>query len=257
MSYILDALKKSEKERRRMLAPDQLTMQDAVLYERKRRSLWPYLIIVALLVNAAVFALWFDLRSKRPESAMRAISGRPGTSTGEKSSLSVTAESKAGQLTESIKGRETAPSEAAVADSASNVRQARPGQVEENAKKRTRASQEIPLEDGKRHVVRGVSSKEMTAAGAQTERKPDNIVLSSPNRIYNLSELPLTIRQNLPEVLISVFLYSDDPASRLVRVNGQMLREGQYLNEGLKLEQIVPGGVIFSYQNFRFLVGPK
>ena len=158
---------------------------------------------------------------------------------------------------ESVKGRETDSSEAVVADNGGNIRQTRPEQGEANTKKRIQDHREIPLEDGKRHVIRGVSSKEMTAAAAQTERKSDNIALPAPNRIYNLSELPLTIRQNLPEVLISVFLYSDDPASRLVRINGQMMKEGQYLNQGVKLEEIVPGGVIFSYQNYRFLVGPK
>lgn len=257
MSYILDALKKSEKERRRGSISDQLTMQESVQYERKRRSLWPYLIVVALLVNAAVFALWSDLRSKRPVSTMKAISGRPGSNTEEKSSLSLTAKGEGGQLMESVKGRETDSSEAVVADNGGNIRQTRPEQGEANTKKRIQDHREIPLEDGKRHVIRGVSSKEMTAAAAQTERKSDNIALPAPNRIYNLSELPLTIRQNLPEVLISVFLYSDDPASRLVRINGQMMKEGQYLNQGVKLEEIVPGGVIFSYQNYRFLVGPK
>jgi hypothetical protein len=43
----------------------------------------------------------------------------------------------------------------------------------------------------------------------------------------------------------------------MARINGSMIREGEYLTAGLKLEEITPDGVIFSYQNYRFHVGPK
>jgi hypothetical protein len=36
-----------------------------------------------------------------------------------------------------------------------------------------------------------------------------------------------------------------------------MLREGDYLSEGLKLEEIDQNSLILSYRNFRFRVGLK
>jgi hypothetical protein len=75
------------------------------------------------------------------------------------------------------------------------------------------------------------------------------------NRLYSLQELPGAIRQKLPDFSFSVFLYTEEPASRTVRVNGAMMKEGQYVTDGLKLDEILPDGVIFNYMNYRFRVG--
>ena len=74
-------------------------------------------------------------------------------------------------------------------------------------------------------------------------------------KLYSLNELPSSVRQKLPDFSLSVFLYADEPASRMVRVNGSMMKEGQYLTTGLKLEEIIPDGVIFSYLDYRFRIG--
>jgi hypothetical protein len=72
-----------------------------------------------------------------------------------------------------------------------------------------------------------------------------------------MQELPAAVRQNLPDFAVSTHLYTDDAPSRMVRINGQLLREGQFLAAELKLEEITPEGVIFSYHNYRFRVGLK
>jgi hypothetical protein len=43
----------------------------------------------------------------------------------------------------------------------------------------------------------------------------------------------------------------------MVRINGQTLREGQYISEGLKVEEIKPDGVILNYKNYRLQIGQK
>ena len=58
MSYILDALKKSEKEKNRGTVPDILTVQEPIAYDRKKRNILLSLIALALLVNAAVLIWW-------------------------------------------------------------------------------------------------------------------------------------------------------------------------------------------------------
>ena len=47
MSYILDALKKSEKERQRGALPDMLTVQDIVAEKPAKRLSWVYLLAAA------------------------------------------------------------------------------------------------------------------------------------------------------------------------------------------------------------------
>ncbi len=239
MSYILDALKKSEKERRRGSIPDPLTIQETPPHIPGRRTMWFYLIMVALILNAAVFAFWSGLiHTKKSVRTTETISGRPEAISENKPSLSATAKGEGSEVRGKNSGREAGPqSEAIIANNEKNIRQ----------KQSIKTETDTPP----------IAPVETTLVHPPAEVKSDRIAVPIPNRIYNLSELPLPVRQNLPDFLVSVFLYSDDPTSRLVRINGQMMKEGQYLNPGLKLEEIVPSGVIFSYQNYRFLIGPK
>ena len=77
------------------------------------------------------------------------------------------------------------------------------------------------------------------------------------NKIYKLMELPSSIRQSLPSFSVSALLYSSSPASRMVRINEQMMHEGQDLTAGVKLEEITRDGLIFRYQKYRFFVATK
>jgi hypothetical protein len=90
--------------------------------------------------------------------------------------------------------------------------------------------------------------------------RSDSIETNKPpiqDKIYNLDELPSSIKQDLPNFFISVFIYSDDASSRMARINGQMMREGEYLTAGLKLEKITLDGPVFRYQNYRFSIGQR
>jgi general secretion pathway protein B len=60
MSYILDALKKSEKERNRGKVPDLLTDQALMLPKRKRSRVLLSLVVTALLLNAVMLLAWFQ-----------------------------------------------------------------------------------------------------------------------------------------------------------------------------------------------------
>jgi general secretion pathway protein B len=65
------------------------------------------------------------------------------------------------------------------------------------------------------------------------------------------------VQQELPALTISVHAYSGKPADRLVGINNRLLHEGEYVADGLKLEQITPDGMILSYKGYRFRRGVK
>jgi len=259
MSYILDALKKSEKERLRGAMPDPLAIQEIVSHIPRKRALWPYIIIFGLVLNAAVFAFWSGLLpSKKSVSIVKSFSGTTGSNKEETPPLSLTNKDESGHAMKQINRREVdLPSGAIISNNKGNIQQTQPLPAEAETKKKAQDYRRTPVEAGRKHALPPAESLEATAVHSPTEAKHPDILLPEPNRVYNLSELPLSIRQNLPDFLVSVFFFSDDPASRLVRINGQMMKEGEYLKPGLKLEEIVPRGVIFSYQNYRFLIGPK
>ncbi len=67
-----------------------------------------------------------------------------------------------------------------------------------------------------------------------------------------LQDLPTAIRGELPELNISLHYYTTDPAARMIRLNGLILREGQAFNERLVLQEITSSGVIFRFGETRF-----
>lgn len=69
------------------------------------------------------------------------------------------------------------------------------------------------------------------------------------------SAMPASIRKTLPVMSVAVHAYSSTPGDRLVSINGRMLREGDTLAPDLKLEQISPDGMIFTYRGYRFRRG--
>lgn len=70
--------------------------------------------------------------------------------------------------------------------------------------------------------------------------------------IPRLSELPESTRRELPKLAIAGSVYSDDPASRLVIVNGEVLREGAHLGADLVLEQIRPHELVLRFKGQRY-----
>ncbi len=71
-------------------------------------------------------------------------------------------------------------------------------------------------------------------------------------RVPRLSELPESIRRELPQLAISGSVYSDDPASRFVMINGEVQREGAKLGADLVLEQIGPRELVLRFKGQRY-----
>ena len=67
-------------------------------------------------------------------------------------------------------------------------------------------------------------------------------------------ELPQGVRDNLPEIKITVLVYSDKPDDRFLLTNGQRMAEKDELQNGLVLDEIRRDGAIFLYRKYRFLV---
>ena len=255
MSYILDALKKSEKERKRGSVPDIMTVQDIQTPGTKKRPLWILLILVLLLLNVVVLIWVSPWKSKKtqtvsdPASDKQIVAKSQNTSSHE---LSKTENNKVSTIQDG-KTKKIQLADSKISSDNKNTLQP---SKKVNASNETKA---IPETKIKREAFSTTPLKKEEASDVVSETKPDDSHLPPPlpNKIYHMSELPQSLQQKLPAFAISTFLYSEDPGSRSVRINGQMMREGQYLSAGLKLEEIMQNGMIFSYQNYRFQVGLK
>ncbi len=89
--------------------------------------------------------------------------------------------------------------------------------------------------------------KETGAPGATPAPPPGE------GKILALHELPPEVLRAIPAMAITGYSYSETPRDRMVGINDRLVQEGQYVADGLKLEQITPDGLIFSYKNYRFL----
>jgi len=261
MSYILDALKKSEKERQRGTLPDMLTVQDIVAEKPAKRLHWVYLLAAALLINAGVLVWWLGFSHTNKTNVVQP------SNTDNISPLSVneSAQEVRGRVKPSQDSTQSGGSEFRVAD-----RNAVPV-IESNETSASARKQHPPkgLQEVQAHPVsvnNTIKPSELVPAKSEqsvgTVRIPSDPTaglseMPDENKLYKLQELPSAIRQNLPAFSVSALLYSSKPDSRMVRINEQMMHEGQDLTEGIKLEEIARDGIILRYQKYRFYVGAK
>jgi general secretion pathway protein B len=59
---------------------------------------------------------------------------------------------------------------------------------------------------------------------------------------------------NLPELALNLHSYSTNPAERFIFLNMTKLREGQSSPQGIRVETITPDGAILSWQGSKFLL---
>ncbi len=121
------------------------------------------------------------------------------------------------------------------------------------------------------HIVRPVANlpsvamppppgKAKASTQVPTSPKPDTPVheakalQSAPAEVPKLSELPDEIRRQIPALTINGSVYSDNPAQRLLVVNGQVQSQGGQMGSTLKLEEIGVKSSVFSFSGTRFKV---
>jgi general secretion pathway protein B len=226
MSYILDALKKVEEKREQEELPSKLTFSGELPPERKKRSLWPYFLFTALLLNVVVIT--FFVRSPRSD--------------------------KGSTVVQEIVLQQPVP--VTTTDDKNGVREILQDTKEIPQKKNTAQSSSRAIEKEVKETSLPVLAVTRAPEHALTERKPDKKKGgTSIDRLFSLGELPHTVKTALPEFRVSGHAYSPDRLTRVTRVNDKILQEGQELEPGLRVEEIIPEGIIFSYQRYRFLVG--
>lgn len=246
MSFILDALKKMEKKRQHSLVPNILTVHEFPLKEAKKRLLWPYLILLALLlINAVILSVWLrpwergktEIVSqtfvKMHESIKTEVIEKDIVNKGKTSKEALSPESDASAINLVNVMPQSQPVQTGTDE------QEEP-EVETTASLETSpAIQETP--------------EVISYTPDDTAPVSDNETISG-QRVPDVSELPQSVLQNLPEIVIYGHIYSDNPASRLANINRNIIREGGTVTSGLKVEEITRSGVIFSFQDFLFQI---
>lgn len=258
MSYILEALKKSEQARRQNTAARQYSLLPVIGEEMAAQRRWPYALAAALLVNAAVFYLW--LRPALPDHAL-AVKAPPVTQ-----AMETPTANKAG-LAPSSPADNLASAVVSAGPTAADVSRTRSGPAADSPAPRILAPAKAPskktpkaLERQSRPVsaqqtdpppaaIPGRSAPTAVAINAQ----PAAAVTSKQQAEMSASgELPSSLQKELPALSVAGFIRDKD-SSGMVIVNDKLVREGDVIAPGLKLEKIHDDSVVFSYKGHRFI----
>lgn len=225
MSYILEALKKLERERQKKRMPDPLILQGDAGPSKKRRLLWPFIIAGLILLNGifVFWLLWVDPRIeivKIPPHKTRVVMEKA---------------TPAPQMTVEKK------MEQPVAEVMKELPKHAPTPVKikpDSSPPKTPTAQSLPPVQTKIEAV------------------PKTMKPIPPNgKIPSMRELPDDLRASIPEIKMTVHSYNEKTQSRFVVINNNMFREGQSIRGDLKVDQITQSGVILSHQGHRFFLG--
>ena len=275
MSFILDAIAKSEQERQQQLAPDAGRLAFPVATPaRKRRIPW-YLLAGVLLLNAILITIW--LQSNRTQITPLIESSGTGASTSPapadqpqtpvefhdvpnptaptdtpepisqssqlaKPSISESSDEKAPKTV--VEGASSAEIELRLARTTDEPAPASTaiGQMDENG---ARESLQTSLEPDPGEV-----SIETMAKVPEMSRLPPSAT-ESRERISRLSDLPADVRREFPSMEFTGHLYSSNPLARYVLIgNGRRIVAGQQIKGDLILDEITPTGVVVEFQGY-------
>jgi general secretion pathway protein B len=223
MSFILDALKKSEIERQRQSVPG--LMDARVAQRRNRLPVWAIALGVLLGINLLV--LTFALTRK----------GAPATSS-------------------------TRPADSAKAPEA-GVPPTVPQHFSPLDAAPVYAPEIPVAEPGGSSPIQPPAIRWAPSSGpviAHRVHHPDPL-LTDPDAgtetqevLPSINEISLTGSRALPELHLDVHVYATKPSERFVYINMRKYHEGATLQEGPGVERIRRDGVVLSYQGLRFVL---
>ncbi|MFA5913976.1 MAG: general secretion pathway protein GspB [Burkholderiales bacterium] len=249
MSYILDALRKSDQLRRRNAAPT-LPLGQATAVAPKRPPLLSYGVLALVLLGAGIAIGW--LRPWQPQApAPVAVAAAPKLP---EPRVEPTPAVQPGAALQPQAPTQQPLAPLAPVPARASVPAAVPAPAQAQQPAAPMQKQRLPQQQAAAPVpaaaVSAAVPQEAHGSKAPGGAPPAPAVMT-------MAELPVAIQQELPPMSISVHAYSGKAADRLVGINGRLLHEGDNVAPGLNLEQITPDGMILSYKGYTFRHGVR
>jgi len=249
MSFILDALKKSETDRQRQSGPSLFEVK--VAPPRRRLPIWAVAIAVLLAINAIVVS-WMLLRRAPAPAAGPAPS--PASAPGAAASASA-APVTATRAPAAAPSATVAPPAAAPLASApspgSGTAATRSGASAATAAlpPATTAGAAPPVPD--QAAASGTPSDYAPAVepGAQ-DAGGTSTAASGDLPLYQ----QVVTSDGLPPLHLDLHVFAKSPQDRFVMINMHRLGEGGSLPNGVHVDAIRPDGAVLSYHGTRFLL---
>lgn len=236
MSYILEALKKAQAERQLGNAP---TLHAASMQAPSLAAALPWwrrpLVLAALLMALVIVALLVLLLRPAPSATPAVLTAAP------------------------------APAQAPLPSGV--PKQIKPELVLRAATPPVEMPQPLPLPEAHGGVVvRAGDSASAPALAPAAAPAPANVTSASAalkpaastraseEPVLNLRELPEPIQRAIPAVAVGGYIYSSNPADRLLLVDKVLRHEGEEVAPGLVLEKLQAREAVFSFRGYRYRI---
>ena len=291
MSYILDALQKADQKRQRDSVPDLQTVHSPGPPKKRKSPLWPWLLMAAFMINVVLLILLLPgrrhdniLTVSPPAEINNPVDSRPsveenrttdGRTARNPLSKSTTGAAVVGGESIPAAGPTAIPADTDTLPAVNPV--TGPSTIQEPTSSIPVAAANVSLanrpeslnqpDDMYEEKIPPTRDDAMTSSvvpesltditepegeQAAVEIPPSIARIKPENEIPLLASLPRSLREAIPELTISFHAYTQNPATRLVSINGRIIRQGQEVAPKLTLEEITAKGVIFNYKGDRF-----
>jgi general secretion pathway protein B len=246
MSFILDALKKSESDRQRQSGPALFEVR--VAPPRTRLPPWAIAVALLLLLNLGV-VMWMLLRHQAHGGSPGATPTAAGAHTA--GAAAGAAAQDAPASTPALAARAPAVPVVATGAAAGAVAspQASPG-----------ASSPPPAPVPSAAPTAAPGAVAPNAEDYAPAEEPSAPTLGSHVRRGTASGVPLyqdlstTPGAQLPQLRLDLHVFAAHPEDRFVMINMHRLREGDTLPEGVRVDSITPEGAVLSFNGSKFLL---
>jgi general secretion pathway protein B len=261
MSFILDALKKSEAERQRQAGPTLLELR--VTRPPRRYPLWSLVVGVLLAVNVAVL-LTFLLR-RPPPAAAGAAAQAPAAPQIQARTQAAPAPAATTPRTPPAPAASVAPVAAAPAQPVPALAdRSAPGPAGPAASSGTSGSGTDGVlitpagTVGSAAPARNPADYEPALPPGTGQSGPAPQAAAQPAATADYSNLPSLsqISGNIPAMRLDLLDYSQLASERYALINMQRVREGDVLPDGAHVLAITPNGVAVDYRGQQFLLRP-
>jgi general secretion pathway protein B len=241
MSIILNALKKSEAQRRLGQSPtlaETAAISTVPNTPTRSNRWWSLLVVLVIFLLAWYFrdSILSDPDAQMPDSVAEPP---PAAATGN-------------DLADLAREAEA------------TLQEAQPATVNKAITTAGAAAFSTPVEDYT--APPSVAVAENSGENPQTEiieQEPVQLITQAPSESpprsvgtepLSVYEIPRDIRSSLPAINTTLQVFAQQPEDRFAVVNGRRLTEGAELAPGLVLVEIRKRGLVFSYRNYRFVV---
>lgn len=284
MSFILDALKKSENDRQRQSGP--ALFETRVVPRRARFPVWAIALGALLIVNLVVIA-WVLLRrpavaKETPEETQSAASPAPAVAAAAAAPPAPPPQSQAytppppqgsppQAYPQGPQGYQQAPQgyppQSAYPPNMQGYPQGAPPQYAQGQPGMAQPQQQYGAPQGAPPAY-SQNLPSLTEEGAPTTNiNPEDYAPATEarpgpfeNHVRRGTESGLltyeeaATKVSIPPVRLDLHVYAPDPAKRFVLVNMRRMREGESTPEGVKVDAITTDGAILSFRGMQFVL---